>query len=72
MEVPDDLAVVSEVLMVLICHSMKPLDLEYRGEDIMWSMPGDERKWGKGSEENGDPLSVKKASRHAILGEKVL
>ena len=27
MDVPDDLAVVSEVLMVLTCHSIKPLDL---------------------------------------------
>ena len=27
MDIPDDLAVVSEVLMVLICHSIKPLDL---------------------------------------------
>ena len=27
MDIPEDLAVVSEVLMVLICHSIKPLDL---------------------------------------------
>ena len=26
MDIPDDVAVVSEVLMVLTCHSIKPLD----------------------------------------------
>ena len=34
-DVPDGLAVVSEVLMGLICLSMKPLDLGQRGEDVM-------------------------------------
>ena len=27
MEIPDDLVVVTEVFMVIICHSIKPLDL---------------------------------------------
>ena len=39
MEMPDDLVVDREVFMVLICHSIKPLDLGYKGEVVMWSMP---------------------------------
>ena len=52
-DIPEDFVVVSEVLMVLICLSMKPL----RSEDVILSMPRDVRKWEKGSEENGGPLS---------------
>ena len=60
MEIPDDLAVDREVFMVLICHSIKPLDLGYKDEQVMSSIPCDEGNWEKGSEENGGPLLEKK------------
>ena len=56
----DDWEVVKDVFMVLICHSMKPFDLGYKGEEVMWSMAWDDKNCEKGSEEKGGPLSEKK------------
>ena len=56
----DDWAVVKEVFMVLICLSMKPFDLGYKGDEVMWSMPWDDKNYEKGSDEKGGPLSEKK------------
>ena len=32
----DDWVVVKEVFMVLICLSIKPFDLEYKGDEVIW------------------------------------
>ena len=56
----DDWEVVKDVFMVLICHSMKPFDLGYKGDEVMWSMAWDDKNCEKGSEEKGGPLSKKK------------
>ena len=53
MEIPASYAVDKAVFMVLICLSMKPLDLGYRGEEVMWSIPCVERNFENGSEEKG-------------------
>ena len=56
----DDWEVVKTVFMVLIYHSMKPFDLGYKGDEVMWSMAWDDKNCEKGSEEKGGPLSEKK------------
>ena len=53
MEIPVALAEDKEIFMVLICLSMKLLDLGYRGEEVMWSIPCMESNFEKGSEEKG-------------------
>ena len=58
-DLPEEFAVAKAVLIVLICHSMKPLDLGYRGDEVMWSIYWDARNFLKASEENGGLLSVK-------------
>ena len=34
-DLPEEFAVAKAVLIVLICHSMKPLDLGYRGDEVV-------------------------------------
>ena len=34
-DLPEDFAVAKAVLIVLTCRSMKPLDLGYRGDEVM-------------------------------------
>ena len=58
-DIPEGFAVAKAVLIVLICHSMNPLDLGYRGDEVMGSMYWDARNFWKASEENGGPLSEK-------------
>ena len=60
MEVFDACAVAKEVFMVLICLSIKPFDLGYKGDEVMWSMACDVKNCEKGSDEKGGPLSEKK------------
>ena len=62
-DLPEEFAVAKAVLIVLICHSMKPLDLEYRCDEVMWSMYWDGRKFWKASDENRGPLSEKNLFR---------
>ena len=56
----DDWEVVKEVFIFLICLSMKPFDLGYKGDEVMWSMARDDKNCEKGSDEKGGPLSEKK------------
>ena len=56
----DDWKVVKEVFIVLICLSMKPFDLGYKGDEVMWSMAWDDKNCENGSHEKGGPLSEKK------------
>ena len=42
-DIPEGFAVVSEVLMVLICLSVKPLDLGSRGKDVIWWISRDSK-----------------------------
>ena len=56
-DLPEECAVAKAVLIVLICHSMKPLDFGYRGDEVMWSVYWDARNFWKALEENGGPLS---------------
>ena len=56
----EDWEVVKAVLMVLICLSIKPFDLGYKGDEVMWSMAWDDIKCENWSEEKGGPLSEKK------------
>ena len=58
-DLPEEFAVAKAVLIVLICHSMKPLDLGYRGDEVVWSMYWDARNFWKALEENGGSLSEK-------------
>ena len=58
----DDWEVVKDVFMVLICLSMKPFDLGYNGDEVMWSVAWDDKNCEKGSDEKGGPLSEKKCS----------
>ena len=46
-DLPEEFAVAKAVLIVLICHSMKSLDLGYRGDEVMWSMYWDVRNFGR-------------------------
>ena len=59
MEIPDALVGDREVFMVLIWHSMKPLDLGQREEVVMWSKPCMIKNLEKGSQEKGGTLSQK-------------
>ena len=56
----DDWEVVKEVFMVLICLSIKPFDLGYKGDEVMWSIAWDDKNCKKGTDEKGGPLSEKK------------
>ena len=58
-DLPEEFAVAKAVLIVLICLLMKPLDLGYRGDEVMWFIYWDVRNFWKASEENGGPLSEK-------------
>ena len=58
-DLPEEFAVAKAVLIVLVCLSMKPLDLGYKGDEVMWSTYWDARNFWKPSEENGGPLSEK-------------
>ena len=58
-DLPEEFAVAKAVLVVLICLSMKLLDLGYRGDEVMWSMYWEARNFWKASDENGWPLSEK-------------
>ena len=50
---------VKEVFIVLIWHSMNPLDLGWRGDEVKWSIPCVDKNFEKGSEEKGGPLPEK-------------
>ena len=56
----DDWEIVKDVFMVLICLSMKPFDLGYKGDEVMWSMAWDDKNCKKGPEEKGGAMSKKK------------
>ena len=56
----DDWAVVKEAFMVLICLSIKPFDLGYKGDEVIWSMACNDKNCEKGSNEKEGPLSEKK------------
>ena len=58
-DLPEDFAVSKAVLIVLICLSIKLVDLGQWGDDMMWSMYWDLRNFSRASEENGGPLSEK-------------
>ena len=58
-DLPEEFAVAKAVLIVLICLLMKPLDLGYRSDEVMWYMYWDARNFWKALEENGGPLSEK-------------
>ena len=52
-EVFDACAVAKDVFMVLTCLSIKPLDLGYKGDEVMWSMACDVKNCEKASDEKG-------------------
>ena len=60
MEVFGVCVVAKEVFMVLIFLSIKPFDLGYKGDEVMWSMACNVKNCEKGSDEKGGPLSEKK------------
>ena len=47
-DLPEDFAVAKAVLIVLICLLMKPLDLGYRGDEVVWSMYWDAEEFLEG------------------------
>ena len=47
------------VLIILICLSIKPIDLGLCEEDVIWLIYCDARNFGRVSDENGGQLSVK-------------
>ena len=53
MEVFDACVVAKEVFMVLICLSIKPFDLGYKGNEVMWSMACNVNNCERGSDEKG-------------------
>ena len=59
-EVFDACVVAKDVFMVLPCLSIKPLDLGYKGDEVIWSMACDVKNCEKGCDEKGGPLSEKK------------
>ena len=56
----DGWAVVEEVFMVLICLSIKPFDLGYKGDEVIWSIACNDKNCEKGLDEKGGLLSEKK------------
>ena len=57
-DLPDSCVVLSAVLMVLTCHSIKSLDKGKWGKEVMWSMWLHCRSWESSSDVKGGPLSV--------------
>ena len=60
-DLPEELAVSKAVLIVLICHSIKPFDLGQWGDEVIWSIQYDARNFWRASDENGGPLSEKQS-----------
>ena len=71
-EVLDACAVAREVFMVLICLSIKPFDLGYKGDGVMWSMACNVKNCEKGSDEKGGPLSEKKCGGLPNCGKIII
>ena len=57
-DLPESWVLLSVVLMVLTCHSMKPLDLRKWGKEVIWSIKLHCKNWVSLSDMKEGPLSV--------------